>query len=342
MQFLRECASRLDAGEDAACVMVDLRARYTTVRCVNVKACLVRGMCAPTEEHREACRALVARRPDLAPSYDDATGTFARDVDRTLLSDLPPRCSENVRRFTVSRNELRECKRVSARNAIVKNKFSERVRGRELLRHAREVLATAGACASVPELTFALMLATGRRECEILNGRSAFAPHTEHSMTFRGQAKKRGPADEIVIPTLARADDVAAALVELRKRQAHATLTNRETSLRYQSYLSRSLARAAPWSQCRKVHSLRGVYACMVTRLFDWGAHSHAFVTMCVLGHTGLTESLVYTPYHVGDDFGDEPSLGRGHFTEWLTPEESRCDGAAPRPPCSGEAPTPS
>lgn len=342
MDFLRACASRLDTGEDADAVMRDLRGRYTTVRCVNVKACLVRKMCAPTHEYRSACEDLLSRRPELRALYDPTTGVFSNSVDRQLLSDLPSRCGANVRKFTVSRDELRECKRASARRAIVKNKFAERVDGRALLRHARAVVAScADAPWCVPELTFALMLTTGRRECEILNGRSTLEPHTEYSMTFRGQAKKRGADEPLVIPVLAPATSVASALCQLRDRQKHRVLSNVETSRRYQSYLSRYIA-SSPWQQCRRVHSLRGLYACMASRLFDWGSHSSAFVTMCVLGHSGLAESLVYTPFHLGDDFGDEPSLGRGHFTEWLSPEERTRD-ASERPPESREAePTPS
>ena len=55
MEFLRGCAERLDAGESAETVMRDLRTRYGTLRCVNVNACLVRGMCRPTPEYLDAC-----------------------------------------------------------------------------------------------------------------------------------------------------------------------------------------------------------------------------------------------------------------------------------------------
>ena len=174
---------------------------------------------------------------------------------------------------------------------------------------------------SIPELTFALMLTTGRRECEILNGTSILEVHTEYSMSFYGQAKKRGVDDTIVVPVLAPSTRIVEAMHVLRTRQKYSSLSNIRTSRRYQSYLSRYMSETvSPWRQCRKVHSLRGCYACMVFQLFDWGVHSSAFVTMCVLGHSGLNESLVYTPFHLGRDFGDEPSLGQGHFTEWVPP----------------------
>ena len=147
-------------------------------------------------------------------------------------------------------------------------------------------------------------------------------------MTFHGQAKKRGGSsdDGIVVPVLAPSDQVTMVMESLRRRQNHSTLSNVKTSRRYQSFLSRYIANTPPWKQCRKVHSLRGIYACMVFRVFEWGCHSSAFVTMCVLGHNGLNESLVYTPFHLGRDFGEEPSLGNGYFTEWSpdSPQTSR------------------
>ena len=60
---------------------------------------------------------------------------------------------------------------------------------------------------------------------------------------------------------------------------------------------SRHMATVAPWSDANaRVHALRGVYTCMCLRLFDWASMSDAYVAMCILGHSGLTESLVYTP----------------------------------------------
>ena len=106
-----------------------------------------------------------------------------------------------------------------------------------------------------PRTHLALMLLTGRRECEILNGQSVFTPHTEYSVSFLGQAKKRGAETEYVIPTLAPVDQIVATLASLRDRQQHTVLTNHATSRRYQSYLSRSLTALDPWSECKRVHS---------------------------------------------------------------------------------------
>lgn len=321
MEFLRACARRLDEDESAESVMGDLRARYSTLGCVNVKACTVRKMCKPSREHTQACVRMVEEHEHLREWFDGTT--FVEGVERHVWRNLPPRHSENVRRFTVSREELKRCKRAAAQRAILKNKYSERVNGRALLSHARAVVDDACACVrtvSTMELALALMLLTGRRECEILNGQSTLSMHTAYSVSFGGQAKKRGAGVAYVVPVLHDAARVVEAMGRLRDLQEHAVLTNRETSLRYQSHLGRFLSSHSPWSDCKRVHSLRGVYTCMATRLFDWMDRSNAFVTMCILGHSGITESLVYSPFHLGTDFADEPALGEGHLTEWSPP----------------------
>lgn len=317
MNFLAECAKRLDAGEPACDVMREFRERYTTLRCVNVKACLVRNMCALNPEYVNARDELL--RENQSEELRDVliNGAKCTSLDvLEALQTLPHRLTENVRQFTISKQELRTCKRETSRRALEKNRCSERVAGRQLLSHARRILACpAETQGGIPELTFALMLATGRRECEILNGYSTFEINGPYSLRFTGQAKKRRSHDTFVIPCLAPPEHILGTLEILRKRQGNVVLSNTETSKKYQSYLSRHI-RHSPWN-CKRVHSLRGVYTCMAHRLFDWRDYSNAFVAMCILGHSGLTESLVYTPFQLGDDFGDEPHLGAGEFTAW-------------------------
>ena len=244
----------------------------------------------------------------------------------------------------------------------------QRVDGRALLAHSRAVVAAAARAwaeratasasrrgdesASVASLALALMLATGRRSCEVLNGRSTVVAVGPYAVRFGGQAKRRGVAPDAVdggvadeggdgkgvlgvegggggyvVPVLAPADDVVAALAALRHAQRHVALGNRETSRRSQSLLGRTLTADATWKQCGRPHALRGVYACVALRLFDWGDAADAYVAMCILGHAGLTESLVYTPYHLGDDFGEEPRLGAGSLTDVAPTQLSRADG---------------
>lgn len=388
MDFMRECARRLDAGASAESVLADMRARYTTPGCLNVKTCAVRKLCAPTAEYEAACAARVrafaeecggqeeaaagveeggddedeARRKRIARFEADLRAGTSRDAaTRKVLYALPPRLPANVRRLTITRAEVRACKRAHASRAVARNRVRQRVDGRALLAHSRATVAAAARAwaeraatdesASVASLALALMLATGRRSCEVLNGRSTVAAVGPYAVRFGGQAKRRGVAPDAVggvgddggdgkgvlgvdgsdggyvVPVLAPADDVVGALAALRRAQRHAVLGNRETSRRYQSLLGRTLAADATWKECGRPHALRGVYACVALRLFDWGDAADAYVAMCILGHSGLTESLVYTPYHLGDDFGAEPRLGAGSLTDVAPTQLSHADG---------------
>lgn len=340
MDFQRACAARLDAGEAGEDVLRDMRARYTTLACLSTKVSLVRTLCAPCAEYARAVDATVladaahqarfralahADRPRCAPSDPEEV--------RAALRALPRRLAPNARALRLTTQETKACKRAGAARAVAKNRTRAAVDGRALLAHARATLA-APAAACVPELTLALMVTTGRRECELLNGASTFAEEAPYALRFRGQAKKRDAhlvleeREERVVPCLAPARDVLCAFAALRARQRHGVLDNAAASRRYQSALSRHMAARAPWcaGTARRVHSLRGAYTCMCLRLFDWGAMADAYVAMCILGHSGLFESLVYTPFALGDDFAHEPRLGAGKLT--------------PPPPCP-EAPAP-
>ena len=300
MDFLRECATRLDEGGAADDVLRAMRERYTTVRCMNVKTCLVRKLCRP------------------CPRY---TAAIERGDD---AGDLPPRLPANVRALRVSREEMIQCKRLGARAALEKNRTRARVDGRAVLSHAR-LVARAAASSPLPDLVFALMVLTGRRTCELLNGRSQLREDpslsaSPHHALFEGQAKKRrGAATAIAaaappplrVPVLDRVPVVARALDRVKELQAYEVLDNRATSVRYQRTLSRHLRAHPIWKQAGRVHALRGVYTCMALRLFEWEA-SDAYVAMSILGHAGLSESLVYTPFSLGSSFVDEPPLGDG------------------------------
>ena len=324
MKFLEECAARLDAGESADAVMRALRDRYTTLTCLSSKLSLVRSLCRPSQAYLDALSEVLPtipedtdrRRVESLAARGGRLHSGDTDAVRAAVRSLPPRLPDNARALRITRQEARECKRAQAVQMVKKNRTRTVVDGRALLAHARSIVARPAECAGgIPELTLSLMLVTGRRECELLNGQSVLTPHAPHALLFVGQAKKRdhGVAhrEERVVPCLAPATEVVECLRHLRARQRHVAASNVVTSRRYQSWLSRALAGDPVWAQCGRIHALRGLYACMCVRLFDWDEdYSEAFLAMSVLGHTGLGESLVYTPFNLGDDFASEPRLG--------------------------------
>lgn len=272
MDFLRSCARRLDDGEAGDAVLAAMRERYTTPQCLSSKASLVRGLCQ-TDEGR--------------------------------------------RRLSLPRDEMKACKRAGARAALQKNKTMRRVDARALLRCARDVLDRPDR-AALEELVLSLIVLSGRRMVEVLAAGSLteVRPVAPHTLRFEGQAKTKR-ARPYQIPVLHRAEAVEAAFREVARRvprrDATPELSERQVLSRaYQSWLGRALAKHPVLRQAGRVHALRAVYACMCARLFEWDDdYSPAYVAMRVLGHASLGESLVYTPYMLGADFEQEPTLGR-------------------------------
>lgn len=305
MEFLRSCALQLDEGTPADVVLETMKQRYTTVRCLNVKTCLVRALCTPSNEYTRAVADLLASandddaRRDLEAALD---GKEASAEARAAVRGLPPRLTSNVRALTLDRTAMRTCKRLAAQSAVAKNRHRVRVDGQALLDLAGSIV-RAPHSYSLSQLALSLMLLTGRRTCEVLNGRAQFVPAERRAFVFGGQAKQRGKDASYTIPCLDDTDVVLAALAALRSKQNHSQLDNRATSLRYQSLLARTLVMDDGWKQCRKVHALRGIYVRLALALFTFeGDPTDAYITMCILGHKGLTESLVYTTYDVGTD----------------------------------------
>lgn len=283
-------------------MLASLRKRYSTVRTLNTKCSLVRSMCAPSPLFVEA-----------------ANG------DEELLSGkkrppfgLPPRLPENVRRCRITRAEMIACKSLSAKSALKKNRHRIRVNGRAVLGLCRRTVDSVLEDGASPDCLFVLsvMLLTGRRTCEVLNGRSVFTADGPYSLLFMGQAKKRGEVLTYRIPVLHCSSKLEAAIRRVRERclppaPKVGVTHNQGVSQKFQSWLRRGLLSHAHLAPATRVHALRGLYACMAYQLFVWEEDfSEAYVVMHILGHSGLQESLVYTPFHLGTDFPSQDPLG--------------------------------
>ena len=307
MEFLRDCARRLDDGEEAGAVLASMRERYTTLRCLNSKTCLVRRMCKLNPAFVERARG------------DVDCVDLLRGVARPP-ADFPPRLPANVRGLALPRAEAKQCKRMGVASALAKNKSRVRVDGRAVLRCCREEVDAVldGARPPSPLFALSLMLLTGRRTCEVLNGASVLEARGEYAVAFRGQAKRRRADPGYEVPVLHAAARLVRAMDKLRAwttappPTTHHLTHNQATSNKYQSWLSRTLAAHPVLASVGKPHALRGLYACMCYRLFSWDKdYTEAYVVMHILGHTGLGESLVYTPFNLGDAFArEEAPLG--------------------------------
>lgn len=327
MSFLRECATWLDEGMPAADVLRRMRERYSTPDCMKVKTCLVRKLCKHDPAYRTALEEQLAQLSDVHERervralIERATSASrcrtGDDVADAILAQLPPSLPRNVRDLHVTTEEFRACKKNARRARLEKNSEKRVVDGVLLLETSRETLRTAS---TVAELALALMLLTGRRQCELLSGHSVFSadPDCAYAAIFRGQAKRKSSDCAYRIPLLYDYESVHAAYERLRAMQGQETLTRERTSRKYQSLLSRVLTHDETFQAVGRVHGLRGVYACMALRAFTWAGRSDSFVTMCILGHCDLDESLVYTTFDIGTAFVDRygASLGEGPLTD--------------------------
>lgn len=295
MDFLIHCAELLDSGVEASSVLLLMRERYKTTRCLNVKTCLVRKMCKLNPEFVEMAKG-----------------------DQELLdgSKIPPehfptRLPKNVIEFRLSRKDVIQCKKEQAKAALQKNSKCTRVDGRSLLEFARKQIDKND---KSPLTILAIMLLTGRRTCEILNPNSAFEKVSRYEIMFIGQAKKKKKT-KYQIPVLYESSKVINSIQFLRTwinvcDKNHMT-TNQALSTKYQSWLSRNLSSHPIFNQVGHPHSLRGIYAKMAIRLFDWdGDYTEAYIVMNILGHASLQESLVYTTFILNAEFQNEPCLG--------------------------------
>ena len=280
--------------------------------------CEVRKLCNTSKEYKislELLETAIIEEHGMERWNEWQRGTCVL----TECGSLPPKFQKNVMSLKVSRKEDKEHKREARKR--LKQRHSNRVcvNGRCLLQEARETILEE--TQSIPKLALSLMLLTGRRTCEILNGSSTLIPVGEYCMSFTGQAKKRkgGSSEFFLIPVLCSSHVIQEALQRLRHMQKFEVLSNKVTSRRYQSALSRR--KFSHYDG--RVHGLRGLYACMALSLFHWhAAYTMNYIAMCILGHCDIEESLAYNTFYLGHDFGVEPTLGDGRLTPRPPQEE--------------------
>ena len=300
--FLRDCADQLNSGSPALDVILQMRNKYSTVRCLSSKMSIVRRMCTPTKEFIQMA----------------GTDALLLSGKKNPPANFPSRFPINIQGFRLELSETRECKRLGNRARVSKNRRANVVDGRAILKSCREeVLAVHSETRRANLRTvLAVMLLIGRRTCEVLNDESIFEPIGPYEMLFTGQAKQHSQRT-YAIPVLDDAKRLSEVVRILHTQVLRTPQTlrpdiskNKLMSQRYQSILRRTLLAHDVLSQVGKLHSLRGIYACMCYRLFTWSEpFSEAFVVMQTLGHVSILESLVYTPLHLGKKFIEEPLL---------------------------------
>tara|TARA_B100000214_G_scaffold365145_1_gene332565 strand:+ start:2151 stop:3164 length:1014 start_codon:yes stop_codon:yes gene_type:complete len=319
MDFLKECAKRLNT-ETAEDVLKDMRERYTTVRCLRVKTGLVRKffdgpdaieftkalentLSKYKDQHEkiEWIKSITDREEGKGPWYgikslkDPVFPDIAQE-----LKGLPRRLPKNVWNLCVTKDELKECKRMATNVKLKSNSKRLKVNAMNILNHCRNVVDEYEKY-TMYELSLAIIFLTGRRTCEIMNGKSTFErKEGDFIASFGGQAKKK---DSTVykIPLLHNFSSITRALKHLRELQGKIPDENSKVTSRYASGLRQFLLSSNIFKEVLKIHNLRKTYACLCLKLFEWGDPSDLYICMHILGHNDITEPIVYNVIDVGN-----------------------------------------
>ena len=210
---------------------------------------------------------------------------------------------QNLKTFSMSRAELESCKEEKKKTLLYSNCGAIQIQSiSDILEFQIDVLRNGSKIVSHEIL--ALLLVSGRRECEILNGKSTFETiqgHPNH-IRFTGVLKKKEDVfhkqtsfeKSVVIPLLCSCDLFMSAFDRLRQRQKPdiLCLTNKEVTQRYSSSLS--AAQKTVFPMIEKVHHLRQIYAKFVDIMFE---HDVSFPLLCMfaLSHDVIEDSLFYS-----------------------------------------------
>ena len=222
-----------------------------------------------------------------------------KEVDRAFsaLKVVP----DSFLSMRVERKETDACRRASQTRLLRKPAFPINDAWK-LLSHCRSVLAFPRDHPPYAVIA-SLLLATGRRTAELLNGRSHFEEWPAHTNAclFCGQLKASARVRDgmrYAIPLLAPHSDVEEAIEVVQEwqggKEEAEKLTNKQVSVRYQPAMHRFLSGdprlgAEPGGfggeKALRPHTLRAVYTRYSLLLFDWGSLTDRRVAKYLLGH---------------------------------------------------------
>ena len=239
-------------------------------------------------------------------------------VRRSLGRSRTPHDVAVSRQLRPSKRDMLECKAKKRTSLERKNLRSTIVDAVPMWTEAMRIL-DKPAEAGTYDIILALLFVTGRRQTEILNGRSRFVriENAPHRVTFHGQLKRPKTSKGYEIPILCSEPQLRRGLRTLRARQPVFTskAENADISKKYSSGLRQHLLKHAVFGSLRRTHDLRGAYALMVYTWFDCGDAARALVTICILGQQTLREAIPYMTYKMKGVQRAPVSFGRLRIT---------------------------
>ena len=206
----------------------------------------------------------------------------------------------NVVALRLTKPELVSLKRTREGTLLRKQEAMLHVpRATEWLQYAISLARASTTEMSYARLAAPLLLLSGRRTGEVLNGISTFTATERATICiFDGQLKKRGAAAPFAIPLLCDVATFTFALNVLRKKQGCARLDAPTVNGRYAKNLNAALPTLFPIAP--NAHALRAVYAAYAFEMYVSNVTFNRFA-MRALGHDELTVSLAYNNVKLHD-----------------------------------------
>ena len=307
-----EAIALLERGEDA---MPLLRSQAPTpaalsARVARIRATMIARLPLPpcdalapyAHEVGDFFRLSLADRVRIQREHR-STPTWSAEAEAVLagLSLLPA----HVAGLRLSQPELVSLKRKREESLLQKQETLLHVhRAGDWLRYVAWLASTSTPDMPFPRLALPLLLLSGRRTSELLNGGSSFLPLGQTTCWFSGQLKKRGASAPYEIPLLCDYTVFAHGLAVLRAKQGTVQLSATAVNARYSKNLHLALPQLL--APVASVHQLRAVYAAFVFKLYTCDVTFNR-AAMRILGHDKLDVSLAYNSVVLHDVEG---SLG--------------------------------
>jgi hypothetical protein len=208
----------------------------------------------------------------------------------------------NVSGLKLDEIELISLSRVRSRALIVKQDVINVYAAGTWLQHVISLVLSSTTESTFSQIAIPLLLLSGRRSTEVLNGKSSFLPSPSLSTTtcwFTGQIKRRGGADAgYEIPLLCDFNVFAYGISILRAKQRGEQLEAAACNNRYHKMLNAEMTRICP--QGKTAHALRAMYSAYVYYLYSSNVTFNRAV-MQILGHDKLEVSLSYNSWVLHD-----------------------------------------
>ena len=314
-RMIQEAAELLLQGSSGAEVRARINARYSTLASQKTAISNVRK------------RVMEIYEPDITPmrAYEEEEGVgdflhaplserVAIQRRHTYEPEWSVEAEECLQRLVLLPPSMKDFGLSHAEVIRFKKDSAEALRRRNenvmviqepgaLLEMALAMLETCNTSSTLGAIVLPLLLVSGRRSSEILNGKSVFepAPHPFYCY-FTGQLKTRGKGERYMIPLLCPFATFCIGLNALRQKEGDVShLTEKQLNSRYQVRLKQQInGGALPYLPSGNVtpHTLRSFYAAFVFHCYNV---PDTFNRMCmkICGHADLTESLCYNAVRI-------------------------------------------